>query len=334
MVRRGIAVTLFLAALAVLAFAAQTATVQAAPPKQNGVVGNPGKGAYLFALAGGCGCHMGAAGFLAGGEVFELGPAGKVYAKNITSDVETGIGSWTEQDVVNALRHGKRPDGEQLFPVMPYPYFSGMSEQDLHDVAAFIKTAPPVSNKVPARELNVPVPPFTAPPQPADAPTEGVARGSYIVNTIAHCSDCHTPTTAEGAPDMSRFLAGNPMFGSANITPSEEFGIGKWSQEQIYLLLKTGKRPDGSSVGGLMQLVLDGGLHDITEKDGFAVAAYLKTVPPVNAAPGAAAPPAAPPPQTLPTTGNSTPSMLIPLIAVVLMLLAGGAFVWRRARKV
>lgn len=327
MARRVIAITLFLAALVALGFAAQTATVQAAPPSQT-PTGNPAKGAYLFALNGGCGCHMGAAGFLAGGEVFDLGPAGKVYAKNITSDVETGIGSWSEADLVKVFHTGVRPDGELLFPVMPYPYFSAMSEQDLYDLAAFIKTVPAVKNEVPARELAVPVPPFTPREQPANAPTSGIERGSYLVNTIAHCSDCHTPTTPEGAPDMSRFMAGNPDFGSANITSSDEFGIGKWSQEQIYLLLKTGKRPDGSQVGGLMQLVIDGGFKDMTEADGFAIAAYIKTVPAVNAAPAAA------PPQTLPTTGVANQSMLIALVALAMVLLASGAFVWRSARKI
>lgn len=328
MVRRVIAVTLFLAALAVMAFAAQSATVQAAPPADDALVGNPGKGAYLFSLAGGCGCHQGAAGFLAGGEEFDLGPAGKVYAANITSDVETGIGAWSEEEVVTALRDGKRPDGTMLFPVMPYPAFSGMSEQDLHDLAAFIKMAPPISNKVPARELNVPVPPFEGRPQPANAPTEGVARGEYIVTTISHCSDCHTPTDATGAPDFSRFLAGSSEFGSANITPSDEFGIGTWSQEQIYLLLKTGKRPDGTHVGGLMDLVIGGGLKDISQTDGFAVAAYLKTIPAVNAAPVAA------PPQTLPTTGGlENQALLAALVALAMVLFAGGALMWRSARK-
>lgn len=327
MVRRFIAVTLFLAALAALGFAAQTATVQAAPPSET-PTGNPGKGAYLFALNGGCGCHQGAAGFLAGGEEFDLGPAGKAYAKNITSDVETGIGSWTEADIVKALQHGQTPSGEQLFPVMPYPVFSGMSEQDLYDLAAFIKTAPPVSNQVPARALNVPVPPFEARPQPASAPTEGVARGEYLVNNLMICSDCHTPTDANGAPDFSKFLAGNPDFGSPNVTPSDEFGIGKWSQEQIYLLLKTGKRPDGSSVGGLMALQVEGGYKDLSEQDGFAVAAYLKTIPAVDAAP------AAPAPQTLPTTGlNSNPMLLGAFLALAFVLFASGAFVWRSARK-
>lgn len=335
-VRRVLAIAVVFAAIATFAFAAQTATVQAAPPAQDGLKGDPGRGAYLFALVGGCGCHMGAAGFLGGGDAFDLGPLGKIYPPNITSDPETGIGNWSEDDIVNVFRTGKEPDGKQLFPIMPYPYFSGMSAQDQHDLAAFIKTAPPIKNKVPARVLNIPVPPFSPGPQPASAPTDGVARGDYLVNHVMICGDCHTPQGPQGV-DTSKFLAGNqvdPDNLALNITPDMETGIGSWSQEQIYLELKTGKRPSGHPVGGLMALQVEGGYNQITEKDGFAVAAYLKSIPAVHNIPGAAAPPAAPP-QTLPTTGTNPYN--IPLLAgmVVLsaLLLGGAVFVWRKQAR-
>jgi LPXTG-motif cell wall-anchored protein len=338
-VRRVIAITLVFAAIAVLAFAAQTATVQAAPPAQDGdLKGDPTHGAYLFRVAEACGCHSeGGKGFLAGGLEFDLGPAGKVYARNITSDPETGIGNWTEEDIVKVLQTGHTPDGRQLFPVMPYAVFSGMTHQDQHDIAAFIKTAPPINNKVPDRQLNIPVPPVPLQQSPESAPTEGVARGKYIVTAIAQCSDCHTPTDAQGNPDFSKFLGGQQDFGP-NITPDVDTGIGSWSQEQIYLLLKTGKRPDGSQVGGLMAQVIQEGFSHLTETDGFAIAAYLKTIPPVKSA-AAAAPAPAPgepaPPQTLPATGGDPYNipLLSGLLALGALLFVGGVVVWRRARK-
>lgn len=334
MLKRVLAVLLVLAAFAVFAFSARTATVQASPPVQGQVKGDPTRGAYLFALNGGCGCHQGAAGYLAGGDGFDLGPAGKVYAKNITSDPETGIGNWTEQDIVTVFREGKTPDGELLFPVMPYPLLSGMSQQDQYDLAAYIKTVPPVKNAVQERALNVPVPPFTPREQPASAPTEGVERGNYLVNTMMICSDCHTPQGPQG-PDMTKFLAGNvvdPDNIALNITPDVETGIGDWSEEQIYTELKTGKRPDGSFVCCLMDLQIQGGYKEITETDGLAVAAYLKTIPAVNNIPSAA--PAAPP-QTLPGTGTNPLNMplLVGLLAIGGVLLLGGVVVWRTARK-
>lgn len=331
--RRVMAIALVFAAIAVFAFAAQTATVQAAPPTDD-VKGDPTHGAYLFRVAEGCGCHSeGGKGFLAGGQEFDLGPAGKVYARNITSDKETGIGNWSEDDIVKVLQTGHTPDGRQLFPVMPYATFSGMTHQDQHDVAAFIMTAPPVKNKVPDRQLNIPVPPVPLQQSPESAPTDGVARGKYIVTAIAQCSDCHTPTDAQGNPDFSKYLGGQEGFGP-NITPDMETGIGSWSQEQIYLLLKTGVEPSGRHVEGLMAQVIEEGFSHLTVTDGFAIAAFLKTVPPVKSASGQAAPPPAPP-QTLPTTGTNPYN--IPLIAGMLaagtLLLIGGAFVWRKQAR-
>jgi LPXTG-motif cell wall-anchored protein len=316
---------MFLAALAVFWFAAQSAT--AAPPAQE-MKGDPTRGAYIFAAAAGCGCHITDKGFLAGGAEYDLGPAGKVYSRNITSDPETGIGNWSEADIVNTIRTGKTPDGQQLFPIMPYATFSGMADQDAYDLAAFIKTVPAVKNEVPKDQLNIPVPPFTPRQAPATAPTDGTARGEYLVQNVSDCSGCHTPTDANGAPDMSKFLAGAPIEGqlSANITPDNDTGIGAWTEAQIAELLKTGKRPDGSSVGGLMLQVVEGGFSKLTDADRLAIAAYLKTIPAVNNVPTA--------PQ-LPATGMNPINMtlLAGLVALGGVLLLSGAFVWRSARK-
>jgi mono/diheme cytochrome c family protein len=292
-------------------------TVSAAPPAAPPAQGDPQRGAYLFALNGGCGCHMGQAGFLAGGEKFE-GPFGVVYGSNITPDPETGIGAWTDQQIIDSIRLGKRPDGTQLFPIMPYPYFSELADEDVQDLVAFLRTAPPVNNALPARQLNFPVPPFEPrAPAPATAPVEGVARGGYLVNTISHCGACHTPSNPDGSPDMARFLAGtfDPGLGAVpNITPDRETGIGGWTEEQIAAFLRTGVEPDGKQTGGLMALMIEGGLKDMTEADALAVAAYLKTVPAVRNTPQS--------PGELPATGGTIRSMLA---AGLIVLLAGVA---------
>lgn len=328
MQRRIIAIALFAAATLMLVVAALSANVQAAPPAQE-MKGDPTRGAYLFSAAAGCGCHITEKGFLAGGQEFDLGPLGKVYSRNITSDPETGIGKWSEKDIVTVLHTGKRPDGEQLFPVMPYPTFSGMADQDAYDLAAFIKTAPAVKNVTPKDQLNIPVPPFTPRQAPATAPTEGVARGEYLVNNVSDCGGCHTPTGANGAPDMSKFLAGAPIEGqlSKNITPDKETGIGNWTEEQIANLLKTGQAPDGSAATGLMAQVVAGGFSKLTDADRSAIAAYLKTIPAVNNTPVA--------PATLPATGGTMNNLPLTLALVALggMLFIAGAFVWRGARR-
>lgn len=293
-------------AIAIMAFAALSAS--AAPPATPAAQeGNPERGAYILSLAAGCGCHMGQAGFLAGGEKFE-GPFGVVYASNITPDPETGIGNWSDQEIIDAIRLGKTPDGTQLYPVMPYPVFSNMADQDVRDLVAFLRTVEPVENEVPLRELEAAVPPFEPrQPAPAEAPTEGVDRGAYIVNAIAHCGDCHTPRTPQGAPDMSKMLAGAVVEGQVapNITPHDATGIGTWSEEEIASLLRTGQRPDGSEVGGLMKLSVDGGYSNMTESDALAIAAYLKTVPAVANTVEA---PEAEAPEEMPTTGGEVPT--------------------------
>ena len=132
-----------------------------------------------------------------------------VHSRNITPDPETGIGKWTDQQVINAIRTGRDNQGKMLFPDMPYTTFSGMSDQDAADLVAFIRSVPPIKNAVPEDQLKFPVPPFTAPaPPPAVAPASGVARCTYLVNHVSNCIECHTPTTATGAPDLTKLLAG------------------------------------------------------------------------------------------------------------------------------
>lgn len=324
MFRRIFAFTLVVAALAVFWVAGQTAT--AAPPTQT-PTGDPTRGAYIFNVAAGCGCHITDAGFLAGGQEFDLGPAGKVYSRNITSDPDTGIGKWTEAEIVTAVRTGKTPSGEQLFPVMPYHTFSGMADQDAYDLAAFIKTVPAVKNVVEKDELNFPVPPFSPPAAPATAPTGGVARGEYLVEAIADCTGCHTPSDAQGNPDMAKYLAGGPVEGqiSANLTSDKETGLGNWTAEQIAKVLKDGHRPDGSAVMGLMAQVVEGGFSKLTDADRLAIASYIKTVPAVSNNPYA----------QLPATGGNMYDMplTMALVAFGSFLLLGGVFVWRKTRK-
>jgi len=296
MVRRILKLTFIVAIIAATGIAALTAS--AAPPGQ----GDAQRGAYIFAASGGCGCHMGQAGFLAGNTARRIkGPFGDVSFPNITPDKETGIGGWTDQQIMDAIRLGKDPEGGQLFPVMPYPAFSGMSDQDAQDLVAYLRTVPPVKNAVPATQLAAPLPPFTPhAPAPAVAPTEGAARGAYLVNAVSACGDCHTPKNPDGSPDMSKFLAGafSPDTGVApNITPDQETGIGGWTDEQIATLIRTGARPDSSQVTGLMAEVI-GGYKAMTADDALAIAAYLKSIPAVKNTPQA--------PQELPVTGAAT----------------------------
>ena len=254
-----------------------------APAEEVAMVGDPERGGYIFAMTTGCGCHFNRdLGVPAGGNKFE-GPFGVVYAPNITSDPDTGIGTWSETDIVNALRLGVRPDGSQLHPIMPYMAYSALSDQDAYDLAAALKMVPPVANQVPASELASPPAAFApANPSPAVAPAEGADRGGYIV-AVANCSRCHTPRGENGAPDSARFLAGAPLQDTIapNLTPHESSNLSFLTEEQIASFLLTGIYDDGTPVEGPMKGIIDNGTSRLTEADALAIAQYLKSLPPV-----------------------------------------------------
>src|SRR6185295_6949470 len=232
------------------------------------------RGKYIFGAAAGCGCHTEPKGGVlnAGGRKYD-GPFGTVYSSNITPDPANGIGKWTDEQIITAIRAGRRPNGERLIPVHPYTVFNGMAEQDLKDVVAYLRSVPPSSKPTPAKKIAVPMfesvflPAWLAtfaPREnpPASAPTAGVARGEYLTRAVTHCGECHTPRTMTMATDNSRFLAGAPKGkgpeGSAvpNITPDRDSGIGSWTEEQIADYLETGNKPDGDVAGGLMAEVI------------------------------------------------------------------------------
>src|SRR5580765_2549456 len=115
------------------------------------------RGKYVFGAAAGCGCHTVPKQPLnAGGRKYD-GPFGTVYASNITPAPTTGIGKWTDEQIITATRLGRRPNGERLIPVHPYTVFNGMTEQDLKDVVAYLRSVPPVNQPVPAKKITVPM---------------------------------------------------------------------------------------------------------------------------------------------------------------------------------
>jgi mono/diheme cytochrome c family protein len=269
------------------ATAAPEAEGTAAPEEEAMAMGDVAAGEYWVNVTGGCGCHFNRdLGARAGGNQFE-GPFGVVYAANITPHPETGIGNWTDQQVADAIRLGVRADGRQLAPAMPYRRFSALSDQDVMNLVAYLRSQEPVENAVPAAELAEEIPPFTpevAPP--AESPTDPVARGEFLV-TLVNCGNCHTPRNDDGSMDMTRFLAGGLVPGTEdevapNLTPDEETGLASWTEQDIANLLRTGIKPDGEEVGGAMAQQIERAFHFFTEEDALAISAFLKSLPPVS----------------------------------------------------
>jgi mono/diheme cytochrome c family protein len=261
-----------------------------------------GRGQYIFALAGGCACHtVPKQTQHAGGRAFPI-PFGTVYSTNITQDKETGLGAWTDQQIIDAITKGVRRDGSRILPVMPYEKYSGMAQEDLKTLVAYLRTLTPVNNPTP--ELKTWVPFMRSigtfiylelfgrfSNSPLQAPKAGIERGRYLVEHISICGDCHTPRNFLGIPKRSFHLAGaskkiGPL-GQAvpNITPENETGIGSWKREEIADLLLTGTKPDFDNVQGLMYEVIQGvpyGYKDMKKEDGLVIADYLKSLLPIK----------------------------------------------------
>jgi mono/diheme cytochrome c family protein len=257
------------------------------------------QGKYVFGAAGGCGCHTEKGKPVnSGGRKYD-GPFGSVYSANITPDRQTGIGGWTDEQIVTAIRLGRRPNGERLVPVHPYPVFNGMAAEDLRALVAFVRSLPAVNRPNTPKQITMPLfesvflptwltafAPRETPP--ASAPASGLARGEYLVRAVGHCGECHTPRGVTQATDNSRFLGGTQKGPEGdpvpNITPDKETGL-TWSEDEIAEYLGTGNKPDGDVGGGLMAEVIEGtaaGYKDLTKPDRLAIARYLKSIPAVH----------------------------------------------------
>ena len=126
----------------------------------------------------------------------------------------------------------------------------------------------------------------------ANAADPQIERGKYLVSVIP-CTDCHTPGTFLGKPDMARYLGGSEVgfeipglgvFYGTNLTPDKETGLGGWTMEEIATAIRTGARPDGRILAPAMPVE---SFKSLTQADALAIAAYLKTLPPIkNKVPG------------------------------------------------
>ncbi|WP_413991006.1 c-type cytochrome [Labrys okinawensis] len=225
---------------------------------------------------------------LAGGFAIDA-PIFHAVAPNITPDKETGIGNWTDGQIIDAIRNGKRPDGSIIGPPMPIAFYRGMSDSDVKAVVAYLRQVKPVSNKVEKSVYRAPLPEAYGPPvgSVADVPHgDKVAYGAYLATGLGHCMDCHTPLV-QGRNDMKRLGAGGNEFGmpggvvitSANLTPANKNGIASWTDAQVVTALKTGQRPNGSHIVPLMAF---NWYKNVNDEDYAALVAFLRDLKPVE----------------------------------------------------
>jgi mono/diheme cytochrome c family protein len=213
-------------------------------------------------------------------------PPFKVTASNITQDKETGIGSWTDEQIRTALRKGERPNGTHLAAVMPADFYEIITPGDLNAIVAYLRTIKPVKQETPGPIYRIALPrqiPPGAEKPFADADlTDTVKKGFYLA-TIGHCFECHTPLGPKGREFETGYGKGGREFPgpwgtstSRNITSSKTAGLGAWSDDEIKRAITQGIRRDGSHLKPPMGFPL---YAKMTPDDLDALVAYLRTVP-------------------------------------------------------
>lgn len=225
------------------------------------------------------------------------------WVPNLTSDVETGLGGWTDDQIMRAIRDGISKDGHILMPVMPYARYRSLSDEDVRAVVVYLRSVPPAKPVTPRQPNEIPF--FVnvlvglgvtlhEPAKDVAAPRdEPLARGEYVAR-IGHCTDCHSLTSQGARADDDRYLAGSdlplvtPGIGkiwASNLTPDLETGVGKYTAAQLKATLKSGRRLDGKLMGPPMSDFI-AHLTLATDADLDALVFYLRQQKPVkNAVP-------------------------------------------------
>ena len=248
--------------------------------------GDAKRGEYL-AKAGGClGCHTEekekAAPF-AGGRALKT-PFGTFYGPNITPHPEAGIGKWSEADFMRAMREGRRPDGANYFPAFPYPSFTLVTDADLRDLWAFLRSLPANARASEPHDLGFLYRWrfmvgfwkwlfFTPGPMAQNAAN----RGEYLVRALGHCGECHTPRNFLGATKKDQFLAGAKDV-APNLTPTR---LKKRGDGELREFLTTGLTADGDVPAKEMGEVITNTTSQLTPADLNAMIAYLRALPPL-----------------------------------------------------
>lgn len=252
------------------------------------------RGRYL-AVAGNCvSCHT-----RPGGEPFAGGlalqtPLGALHTTNITPDPETGIGHWSLDDFRRAMREGIAADGSPLFPAFPYTAYTRMSDDEIADLFAWLRTLAPVRYTPPdngiAFTLRWPMALWNAlfldegPRAPDPAQSDEWNRGEYLVNGPGHCGACHTPRNALLAEDAARALEGGTM--SAEVAPQVErqwfavnlrrvkHGLAAWTEKDLVTYFSKGYGLRGASFGPMNEVIVNS-LSQLRPDDQRAIAVYL-----------------------------------------------------------
>lgn len=214
---------------------------------------------------------------------------GTIYSSNITPDPETGIGRWSEDAFIRAMRTGVSRDGHHLLPAFPYEHFNKMTDHDLKAIYAYIMTSIPAVNEE-KKANSIPFPlnvrwlqagwkllfADTSTFEPDPQHSDQWNRGAYLAEGVAHCGACHTPRNAVGAEQYDQMYEGAAIDGwiAPSLTASNPSPL-PWRQQDFYTYLRTGNSTLHGSTAGPMAPVVHKGLAALPDRDIQAISLYL-----------------------------------------------------------
>ena len=248
------------------------------------------RGQYLVAAGDCMSCHLREGGEpLAGGLGLKT-PFGVIYSPNITSDQETGIGDWTNDQFYRAMHDGIDDEGKNLYPAFPYPWFRLISHEDDDAILAFLKTTPAVKYSPPKNDLIFPLSIRSIVKgwnflflKSQDFQTDASQspewnRGAYLVNGPGHCGGCHTPKNALGADKSKVEFHGATLdnWVAPDLTRNDRTGLGRWNTDDVSEYLRTGRNAHAGA-GGAMADVITYSTSLMSDADRHAMAVYLKS---------------------------------------------------------
>jgi mono/diheme cytochrome c family protein len=275
-------------AAAVLGLGLFAAAAQAQPAETTRLVE---RGRYLVEAIMACGnCHTPqgpqgpvAAKALAGGLPF-VEKAFNAVAANITPDPETGIGRWTDAQIVTAIREGKRPDGSLIGPPMPFALYRQIGDRDAQAVVAYLRSVPAVKNAVPKSDYRMPLPPAWGPPvgKVAATPSGSLEYGAYLAGPLGHCLECHSTPDERGVPNLATGLGGGGMqfngpWGVSTAPAITAPALARYNDDALKKIITTGLRPDGSRLKPPMGTAY---YARMTASDQDSLVRYLRTLQP------------------------------------------------------
>jgi mono/diheme cytochrome c family protein len=254
------------------------------------------RGEYLARAADCAVCHTAKDGVpFAGGRAFVL-PFGTLYSTNITPDPETGIGKYTDVTFLNAVQKGISRDKTKLYPAMPYPSYTYMSDEDALAIKAYLFSLKPLHSPAPHNTLIFPfnqrnlmgVWSMLFNPNVRFEPNVNRSdewnRGAYLAEGLGHCGECHTPRNLAFALNNRKKFAGAIQAGwrAYNITADHGSGVGSWSDADLADYLSTGHANGRGTTSGPMGEVVDESLSHLLPSDVNSLVVYLRTVPSIT----------------------------------------------------